>query len=344
MSKRKITNNLDQTAFNAWKKLFPDSPEPRHVDILKQQNRSNIYRLVGIGPKRSNVVAKRREYDKAMVESIIYSEVLPKINMKTLYYYGFVEEQTEAGGRQFAWLFLNDFGDWNYSTYSRKQHTLLAKWLGEFHVASSDLEKIKNNLPERSAEYHNKRFLQNALDLIPRVLTEHILEKEERILLENILRKFEVLSKLWNDIVIFCKQVPNTVIHGDCLPKNIYFQKEGDEFLAIPFDWSAAAWGPIGLDLGQTALPYRNIWPEEPNIDEYYSQVKIKWPDIQLKTVQQLSHLGQLFWAIDVISWAIPEYDYEWVKKEKLLTNLKIYLKVLEKAMNVTGYNERYKK
>lgn len=343
MSKQKtpmtITDNLnEQSAVIAWRKLNPDAVALQRIDILKQKNRSFVCRLVGIGPGSTDIIAKRREREKAIVERIVYEEVLPKIGMETIRFFGFVEEGELSNKSRFAWLFLEDLGDWRYSPYSAAQRALLARWIGTFHTAAANLH-FRSRLPDRGPVHH-RILMQSALDLLPRILRTSSLEAADRVLLEHILKKCQCVAEQWEDIEAFCNQVPNTVIHGDCLRKNIHMQGCAKRPVIFPFDWSAAGWGPLGLDLGQTALPYREQWQDDPDVIEYWFCVKDKWPNLDIEVVQRLGHLGRLFWSLDVISWAIPEFTYTWVTREKLIANLRIYEKVLSNAVRATGWGD----
>src|ERR1043165_759255 len=59
-SKEMLPANLEEhRAFKAWCQLQPKSPAPGQIEILKLKSKSAVYRLAGVGPDRSTVVAKR---------------------------------------------------------------------------------------------------------------------------------------------------------------------------------------------------------------------------------------------------------------------------------------------
>lgn len=322
-------------AIKYWNQLFPKSGRPQQIDVIKKKNRSYVCRLVGLGKNNSNIIAKRREREKAIIERIVYKEILPKIGMETIKFHGFVEEPEFLTEGQFAWLFFEDCGNRRYSPSSPSQRALIARWLGAFHKAAANLD-IQNWLPDLGPNHH-RVLMQSTMDSLPQILQMSSLKTVDKDLLENILEKCNCLAKEWDKIEAFCNHVPHTVIHGDCLRKNIHIQGNEESLFIIPFDWSAAGWGPIGLDLGHTSLPHRDNWAVDPDFIEYWSSVKDMWP-MELETVQRLGHLGQLFWSLDVISWAVPEFTYEWVSQEQLMTDINIYSKVLNNATKATGW------
>lgn len=168
----------------------------------------------------------------------------------------------------------------------------MARWLGTFHKAVANLD-MRSRLPDRGPGHHKVR-LQSTLNLLPTILDTCSLELAERTILESILEKSRNLEKQWCQIEGFCSQIPYTVIHGDCLRKNMHIRVESDGKIILPLDWSAEGWGPLGLDLGHSSLPYRDQWPEYPDVFEYFSSINNMWPRLELKTVQQLQHLGRL--------------------------------------------------
>src|SRR5881628_3491796 len=76
-SKEVLPANLEaHRAVKAWRQLQPKSPAPGQIEILKLKSKSAVYRLTGVGPDRSAVVAKRCPAATATVERAIYDEFL----------------------------------------------------------------------------------------------------------------------------------------------------------------------------------------------------------------------------------------------------------------------------
>src|ERR1043166_2396831 len=82
-------------AFKAWSALAPARTPPERIDVLRRKKKSAVYRLAGAGPGGSAVVAKRSRPESAAVERTIYAEILPQLALRSLEYYGSVEERSE---------------------------------------------------------------------------------------------------------------------------------------------------------------------------------------------------------------------------------------------------------
>src|SRR5258708_22661136 len=95
----------------AWSELRAGGSEPTRVEILKDRNASHVYRLAGAGPDGSNVVAKRCFRAGALAERTIYQHVLRHLPVRSLRYYGLVEER----GTPFTWLFVDAAAGVTYS-------------------------------------------------------------------------------------------------------------------------------------------------------------------------------------------------------------------------------------
>src|SRR2546422_6792929 len=103
-------NLLAHRAVGAWSQLRPERVEPEDIEILKLRNKSAVFRLVGVGPDGSAVIAKRCLRPAGLVERIIYQRLLGRQLVPALRWYGFVEE---PGGAH-SWLFLEDAGKGTY--------------------------------------------------------------------------------------------------------------------------------------------------------------------------------------------------------------------------------------
>src|SRR2546426_8285305 len=77
-------NMLEHPAVYAWSQLGPDRLEPDGVEVLKRKPKSSVYRLTGVGPDGSSIIAKRGRAETARVERMIYEEVLPRLPVPAL--------------------------------------------------------------------------------------------------------------------------------------------------------------------------------------------------------------------------------------------------------------------
>ena len=131
-SKEVLPSNLQEhRAVKAWRQLQPEWFETDQIEILKLKSKSAVYRLSGVGPDRSTVVAKRCPAATATVERAIYDEFLASLPLPALRCYGFVPEPTSDVG----WLFLEDAGKQAYSPDNGDHRALAGRWLGTVHRA-----------------------------------------------------------------------------------------------------------------------------------------------------------------------------------------------------------------
>ncbi len=109
----KITENVlrrlgsgetEHPAVWAWHELYPKRAEPNFIEVLREGRKSCIYRLDGVGPGGTTVIAKRCRAPEAYVEQTIYEEILPHLPISSLALYGVVDEPTT----EYRWLFIED--------------------------------------------------------------------------------------------------------------------------------------------------------------------------------------------------------------------------------------------
>src|SRR6266487_6864317 len=111
MSRPVITEVLperieEHRAVKAWRQIQPNRFEPRNIQIVKLKRKTSVYRLTGDGANGSAVIAKRCGATSAVVERLVYEQLLARLPVPALRCYGFVPE---AEG-EFCWLFLDDAG------------------------------------------------------------------------------------------------------------------------------------------------------------------------------------------------------------------------------------------
>ena len=90
-----LTTSLgDLPVVRAWTGL--GYAAPGKVEILRRKSKSVIYRLAGVGRGESDVIAKSCWQHNAAVERRIYADVLPRLPIDVLAYYGFAEGEGGA--------------------------------------------------------------------------------------------------------------------------------------------------------------------------------------------------------------------------------------------------------
>src|SRR5436190_5770299 len=119
-------------AVKAWAALNPERVVPESIETLKFkriESKSAVYRLNGVGPDGSTIIAKRCLAATASLERRIYVELLPSLPVPALRCFGSLPE---ASG-EFCWLFIEDAGTNRYSTANDEHRALAARWLGALH-------------------------------------------------------------------------------------------------------------------------------------------------------------------------------------------------------------------
>jgi hypothetical protein len=317
------TDLLEHPAVKVWAELGQGRVEPERIEVLKQQTKRAVYRLVGVGPGNSGVIAKRCRHEKAVIERTVYEEILPHLPVPTIQYFGCAEEED---GR-FWWLFLEDAGDERYSPLVEEHPALAAKWLGAMHTAAESL-RMKVSLPDRGPN-HYLIYLQSAREAIPQIRAIPSLKSTDQTILQHVVSMCEFLEANWGQVEKFCDGIPRTFIHGDCLAKNVHVRMTQEGLTIAPFDWAGAGWGLPATDLGQLGLPYRHLPPTNPDCATYLSVVQDHWPGLDIQIVQQLANLGQMFWSLKVISRGIPDFDYKGAHIESTMNKFGVYKSVL---------------
>jgi hypothetical protein len=314
---------LEHPAVKAWSELGPERAEPERIEILregrKKKWKSTVYRLEGVGPAGSAVIAKRCRQATAVVERTIYEEILPHLPLTVLRYYGFVEQDG-----QFCWLFIEDAGDMKYSPLIAEHRAVAAQWLGLMHTSASRLA-AEAHLPDRGPG-HYLESLQSARDTILQNLVNPNLTSDDVAVLESIVSQCEVMESHWSQVERFCEGMPRTLVHGDFVGKNVRVRIRQADIVLLPFDWETAGWGVPAADL---------IWLDH---TAYWSTVRNAWLTLDVRAVQGLADIGKLFRCLAAIGWEAPSLAYEWV--EGPMRNLRIHASRLADVIRTQGWED----
>ena len=87
----------------AWQHVAPSAPTPECIEVLRQENGSGAYRLVGVGPEGEPVLARRAPSWRVQVERTIHERILSWLGVTGWRSYAFPPK--EPG---FAWVFRRD--------------------------------------------------------------------------------------------------------------------------------------------------------------------------------------------------------------------------------------------
>jgi hypothetical protein len=289
-------------AVQAWRTLGPEHRTPDSVHILKERRRgktgkSAVYRLTGVGYDDSAVVAKRCQKDTGLIERTIYQDILPRLPMPHLHYYGFLEEP----GGKVCWLFLQDAGEQAYLPHNLEHRTVAAQWLGLVHV-SVPLLTSGSCFPDRGPA-HYLEHMKRARDTLVRNPNNRALDDDDLRMLESIVSHSDILETRWNQIERFCNRIPCTLVHGDFSAKNVRLRNGPDGVALLPLDWEKAGWGVPAADL------------EQLDVSTYWSVIRNVWSEVDLQDLQRLAHLGRIFRCLAALGWDSRRLEYHGVER-----------------------------
>jgi hypothetical protein len=322
----KITENVlrhlgsgdrEHPAVQAWKRLYPKQEEPNLIELLKEERKSCIYRLNGVGPCGAAVIAKRCKAGEAQVEQTIYEEILPNLSISPLTLYGVVDEP----GTEFRWFFLED-ADGDEFSYSLKEHRrLAARWLGQMHVSAERVPTV-SRLPDRGPQ-HYLDHLYSSRQIIQENLNDPTLHSQDIQVLEAILSQGYLLESRWNRVVELCSRYPRTLVHCDFGSKNLRVRCSTAGVSLVAFDWEMAGYGIPAPDIAEPSgrgLPRRRVGDDSPDSElvDYWEVVRESWLGLDLDAIKELAEIGAVFRSLVAISWESESIGRGWWPIEEL--------------------------
>jgi hypothetical protein len=314
--------HAEHPAVSAWRQMNPSHATPERLEVYQQDTRSTIvYRLARIGPEHTNVIAKRSRRDTARIERTVYEEILPELPVPALHYYGCVPEPDG----EFWWLFLEDAsGDAEYLPHLEEHRVPAARWLGIMNIFASGLEAAAH-LPRRTPQHYLK-LLHSARQVISSSLANPSLKTNDLALLEGILVQCDRLRARWNELVSACEGVPQTLVHGDFIKKNVRVRCGRDGMAILPFDWEKAGWGIPAEDISRVHLP------------TYWSTIKDHWPGLDIQALQRLASVGKVFRCLVFLDWIAPGLAFQSV--EQPIKDLRRCQAWLADLIQATGWQD----
>lgn len=318
------TDLLQHPAVQAWRKLQPLHVEPERIEILKgklpmhtKRTKRLVCRLVGVGPAGSAVIGKRCWHSSAAIENTIYADILPRLPVPSLRYYGMLEE---TNGK-FCWLFLEDAGEQESSKLNGEHRELAAQWLGLMHTSATHVS-APACLPDKGPSHYLKR-LQLGRNGILENLANLAHLGGQLAPLETILCQFDLLESHWDQAEAFCEGAPQTLVHGDFAARNLRVRNDQAGMALLPFDWGEAGWGAPAVDIMQV------------DVASYWSMVRSHWQWLDVDAVQRLAVAGKIFRCLDAVYWELPRFRYKWLKTP--IYNMGVYASRLADAIRAAG-------
>jgi len=282
-----LHENLEaHPALLAWRAFQPRRQAAQRIEVLRQHGVTAVYRVVWAGVESGTVIAKRVPFAKARPERTIYERVLPLVPVTAPRYHGALPGD---GPEAETWLFLEDVGGERYSDERPDHLALTARWLARMHGVAAGIA-VAGALPEGGAGRY-RRHLDSALERLERRLAGPELTADDVTLLDGVVDMLRRLAARWSDVERLCVGLPDTVVHGDFRPKNVYLRPAGNRVACYPIDWETAGWGVPAADLTRI------------DVAAYWSVARDWCPGLSLDAVYRLSHLGQVFRTVAAIDW-----------------------------------------
>jgi Phosphotransferase enzyme family len=272
---------------------------PESIEILKNRNDSKVYRLAGVGPEGSNVVAKECPKENALAERFIYEQVLSHLPFPALGHYGLLDEQDT----RFCWVFMEDAGGVPYSPDIEEHRIRAAEWLGIMHTSAPEAI-AELGLPDRGPECY-LGCLRSARDRIRQNLGNPALNHDDKAVLNGIVCQCDVLERRWRQVEECCAGMPRTFVHGDFNGSNLHLRTTAAGMALLPFDWECAGWGILAVDLVLAGL----------DLLTYRSAVRRFWPSLDLEAFQRFAVIGRIFRLLGFVEWETKSLAGEWLHK-----------------------------
>jgi Phosphotransferase enzyme family len=257
------------------------------------------------------VIAKWSRQATAETERTIYEEILPYLPLPTLHLYGFVKEPGGDG----CWLLLECAGGEECSSLTAEHRALAAQWLGCLHTSAARTVGIREQLPDRGPCYYLDH-LRSARNTIVRSLANPTLHTDELVDLKAIVSQCDDLEGQWSEVEDWCKDMPQTLVHGDFKGKNLRVSIGQAGMALMCFDWGEAGWGIAAVDLAQTTAPFKGF-SASPDLTTYWSVVRQHWPSLDLEGVHRLATCGKMFRCLAALNWVAQNLAYPWTETPK---------------------------
>jgi hypothetical protein len=254
--------------------------------MLKNEHDRKVWRLIGLGPGGSNVIAKLNPEADVVAEHRIYHEALKRLPLPTAIHYGLLKDKKDS----LCWAFLEDMRGIPYSPDEKEHWRVTAEFLAVMHTSGFEILRDVQ-LPQRGPSYY-EHCLKAARRRLHSTLEHNVhLTHPQRNVLSGIVEQCDDAERRWPRLEQFCGSMPQTFVHGDLGERNVCLRPDLPAPKVVLFDWVGAGWGFCGIDLT----------PDNLDLEAYSSIVRKVWPSLDVTTCRKMAAVGQLFrllWAI----------------------------------------------
>lgn len=297
----------DHPAVLAWAAHAGSSQGITGVEVLKEDGRSRVYRLVTEDPREPNLIAKSSSRERLARERAAYERLLPRVTAAVPRYRGF------AAGRRLepSYLFVDEVAGEAYSAADSGHRVLAGEWLGRFHVASSELADQGGSREKASRQHRDLLRQAGATILECRALPT--LGRGDLTVLAAILAQCELITKVWERIEEACARFPLCHVHGDFKADNLrVVATPSGRLELVVFDWSSAERQTAAVDVAAAFTRTFSKKPVTADIQSYCAVVRRQWPFLDVPRLRRLACLGEVFRWTKSIRWAAEELRHDW--------------------------------
>ncbi|HEV8265526.1 MAG TPA: ATP-binding cassette domain-containing protein [Gemmatimonadales bacterium] len=319
---------LAHPAVQAWRRVAPDQPLPARVVPVKvkadRDTAARAYRLEPVEGDGPVIIAKGCRQADAVLERIVYEDILPHVRLPGPRCYGVVADPDAERG----WVFLEELRGEEYSNLIPSHRTAAAQWLSVLHSGAQ--EWADPALLPTAGPLGYRDLMQVARDAIHEHLDNPALGTDDLAFLDTVLARFEDLDEHWDRLAAPCAGMPETLVHGDFNRKNLRVQEVEGAPRVVVFDWGDAGWGVPTTDLAQSSIAAR------PDLHAYWEAVRERWPAYDRETVERLAQCGSVFRALAAMRWASRGMPFDWAPWS--VANLRLYDAELTRALDDLGW------
>jgi phosphotransferase family enzyme len=319
--RRRDDARVGAAAVSAWAAVHPSGARASAsaaVTLKPFAGGSAVYRLVGMGPRGSDVIAKWTGRATVEREARLYADLLADLPVATVRCYGHAPDGDETMG----WLFLADAGGLPYAPARREHRRLAARWLAALHTAATS-SSMPSALSARDAAYY-RDVLERSRRAIVDGLGNPALGPADVASLLAVVRRSELLLDRWSDVEQLCAAMPHTLVHADFVAKNVRVHQGTSGRTLLAFDWENAGWGPPAIDLPSVDL------------DEYARAIRGAWPMFGRSDMATVARVGRVLWFTSCIAWEgwALQSDSVW----RLTKNMPVYERELGMVIAELGW------
>jgi ATP-binding cassette subfamily B protein len=319
---------LAHPAVQAWRRIAPDHPVPARVVPVKvkadRDRAARAYRLEPAERDAPVIIAKGCRRADAVMERLVYEEILPHVPLPGPRCYGVVAEPDAERG----WVFLEELRGEEYSNLIPSHRIAAAQWLGLLHTHAQEWADPAALPAAGPSRYRDQMHI--ARDAIREHLDNPALGADDVAFLDGVLARFDHLDEHWERLETMCAGMPETLVHGDFNRKNLRVQATEGAPRVVAFDWGDGGWGVPTADLAQSSIAAR------PDLDAYWETVRERWSAYGRETFERLAQCGSVFRALAAMRWGSRGMPFDWAPWS--VANLRLYDGELIRALDDLGW------